>query len=75
MKNLIRYTFFVITFVLLSLSFSVAEVELVQRQHTAKFSIGITFINGASIYSSESSKSRLIPYLSYESKKIRVSVQ
>ena len=75
MNNSIRYTLFVITFVLLSPSFSVAEEEAVQRQHNSKFSIGAAFINGDSIYSSERSKSRLIPYLSYESKKIRVSVQ
>ena len=41
----------------------------------ANFSFGIAYTSGASVYVGSKSKSRLVPYLSYESEKIRINLQ
>ena len=54
---------------------ALAESNMKPSQSDSHFSIGFAYINGDSIYSDGETKSRLVPYLSFESERIRVSVQ
>lgn len=75
MKNLINYTVSIIIFTFYNMNFALAESNMKPSQSDSHFSIGFAYINGDSIYSDGETKSRLVPYLSFESERIRVSVQ
>lgn len=75
MKNLINYILPIIIFTFYNMSFALAESDLGPSQSGSQFSIGFAYINGDSIYSDGESKSRIVPYLSFESERIRASVQ
>lgn len=75
MKNLINYTLSIIIFTFYNVSFALAESDMGPSQSGSQFSIGFAYINGDSIYSDGEPKSRFVPYLSFESERIRVSVQ
>ena len=75
MKNLIHYAMSIIIFTFYNMSFAIAESDMGPSQSGSQFSIGFGYINGDSIYSDGKSKSRIVPYLSFESERILVSVQ